>query len=386
MAAANPASITRTPLSESPIRLFLMINNFETGGSERQFAVLAQNLSRARFQVHAGCVARRGPLAADFDDAAPFPLGRSLFGWQSLRTRLKLNYHLRQNKIEVAQAFDFYANMTLIPSARLAGVPVVIGSHRQLGDLMTSAQFRAQAVAFRWCDAVVCNSQAAAARLAEAGVPRKKLVVIGNALPSVAFASASPLLPRPPGVLRVGMVARMNARYKNHAGFLRIAAEIHKNMPNVKFLLVGDGPLRAEIEQQAVALGLGEQAIFLGDRRDIPAVLASMDVSVLTSDSESLSNVILEAMAAGLPVVAYDVGGNGELVDEQRGALVLPGKENEFAMAVLRLLTGADLRGRLGSNARQFVEESFSLDRVRSQYEDLYTRLLAQEGRRKPSL
>jgi len=386
VAAANPASITTTPLSELPIRLFLMINNFETGGSERQFAVLAQNLSRARFQLHLGCVARRGPLAGEFDGVAQFPLGRSLFGWKALGTRVKLNHHLRQNKVEVAQAFDFYTNLTLIPSARLAGVPVVIGSHRQLGDLMSSAQFRAQGVAFRLCDAVVCNSQAAAARLAGTGVPREKLVVIGNALPGTAFEGVSPLLPRPPGVLRVGMVARMNARYKNHAGFLRIAAEIHKNMPNVEFLLVGDGPLHAEIEQQAEALGLGEQAVFLGDRRDIPAVLASMDVSVLTSDSESLSNVILEAMAASLPVVAYDVGGNGELINEQRGALLAAGKENEFAMAVLRLLTDTDLRGRLGRNARQFVEVSFSLDRVRSQYEDLYTRLLAQQGRRKPCL
>ncbi len=144
------------------------------------------------------------------------------------------------------------------------------------------------------------------------------------------------------------MVARMNAHYKNHAGFLRIAAEIHKRMPEVEFLLAGDGPLRPEIEQQAAALGLGDRAIFLGDRRDIPAVLASTDVVVLTSDSESLSNVILEAMAAGLPVVAYEVGGNAELVDEERGALVAAGNESEFAAAVLRFLSDACLRAQLG--------------------------------------
>ena len=73
-------------------------------------------------------------------------------------------------------------------------------------------------------------------------------------------------------------------------------------------------------------LGLGRSAIFLGDRRDMPAVLASIDVAVLTSDSESLSNVILEAMAAGLPVVAYGVGGNSELLSDQRGALI-PGRQ-----------------------------------------------------------
>lgn len=245
---------------------------------------------------------------------------------------------------------------------------------------MTPAQFRAQAIAFRWCDAVVCNSQAAASRLAAAGLPRQKLAVIGNALPAAAFETASPALPRRSGMLRVGMVARMNAGYKNHAGFLRIAAEVHKHMPETEFVLVGDGPLRPEIERQASALGLGETAVFLGDRRDVSSVLVSLDVAVLTSDSESLSNVILEAMAARLPVVAYNVGGNSELVNDQRGALVAAGNEHEFAMAIFRLLSDADVRSQLGENSRRFVEENFRLDRVLRRYEDLYVTLLNRKG------
>jgi glycosyltransferase involved in cell wall biosynthesis len=371
--------------SEPPISLFLMINTFETGGSERQFTLLAQNASASRFEVHLGCVNPRGPLAEQLGEVARFPLGGSLFGWKSLRTRFNLRRHLRENHVEVAHAFDFYANLTLIPAARLARVPVVIGSHRQLGDLMTPAQFRAQAAAFRWCDAVVCNSRAGADRLAAAGLAPKKLVVIGNALPAAAFETAVPALPVNPGKLRVGMVARMNAHYKNHAGFLRIAAEIHKQRPEAEFLLVGDGPLRPEIEQQAAALGLGERTIFLGDRRDITAVLASIDVAVLTSDSEGLSNVILEAMAASVPVIAYNVGGNAELVNDRRGMLVAAGNESEFATAVCRLLSDAGLRRQQGMAARQFAEENFSLDRVCRQYEDLYAALLNQKVRRRPT-
>jgi L-malate glycosyltransferase len=380
----NAASIATNRLAEPTIRLFLMINTFETGGSERQFTVLAQNLSVSKFQLHLGCVRNRGALAGSFPDVPEFPLWGSLFGWESLQSRLKLSRCLRAKQVQVAHAFDFYANLTLIPAACFARVPVVIGSHRQLGDLMTPAQFRVQAVAFRWCDAVVCNSHAAADRLARAGLAREKLAVIGNALPDAAFEPAAPALPQRPGVLRVGMVARMNHHYKNHAGFLHIAAAIHNRMPEAEFLLVGDGPLRPELEHQAAVLGLGDRVIFLGDRRDIPAVLAAMDVAVLTSDSESLSNALLEAMAARLPVVAYDVGGNAELVNQERGALVTPGNETEFAQTILRLLSDADLRGQQGANGRRFAEGNSRLESVLRAYEDLYISLLHRKTGRRP--
>jgi L-malate glycosyltransferase len=365
------------------IHLFLMTNTFETGGSERQFILMAKSISEPEFRVQLGCIHRIGPLADQVGDAPEFPLGGSLYSWQSLRTRLRLNRYLRHHQIQVAHAFDFYANLTLIPAARLARVPVLIGSHRQLGDLLTPAKFRAQTASFRWCDAVICNSQAAADSLLVAGVHREKLVVIGNALAPVAFTPTRAALPDKPNTLRIGMVARMNSPSKNHTGFLRIAALIHQRLPAVEFLLAGDGPLRPELERQAADLGIGDNIIFLGVRHDIPAVLASMDVAVLTSESESLSNAILEAMAAGLPVVAYNVGGNSELVNDQRGVLVAPGDEAGFAQAIQRLVSDGGIRRQLGENARRFVKEKFSLDHIRNCYEDLYRTLLEKKrGRR----
>jgi glycosyltransferase involved in cell wall biosynthesis len=366
-----------------------MTNSFETGGSERQFAVLAKNLGPEQFQVHLGCIQRIGSFANDFGEVPEFRLGGNLYGWASWRTRLRLSRCLRQQHIQIAHAFDFYTNLTLIPAARFARVPVVIGSQRQIGDLLTPRQFRAQAAAFRWCDAVVCNSRAAADRLAAEGMSRDKLVVIGNALPAEAFAPAPAALPKRPGSLRVGMVARMNHRYKNHSGFMRIARRIQQQMPNVEFLLAGDGPLRAELEREAQTLGIGDRVVFLGDRRDIPAVMASLDVAVLTSDSESLSNVILEAMAAGLPVVAYRVGGNAELIhekrgEEKRGQLISAGDEEGFASAVERLLSAPSIRAQFGHNARKFAEENFGLENVRARYEACYQTLLEKKGVRTP--
>ena len=144
----------------------------------------------------------------------------------------------------------------------------------------------------------------------------------------------------------------------------------------------GRSPLRPELEKQARELGLGNHVSFLGDRKDVPDILASMDVAVLTSDSESLSNVLLEAMAAGLPVVAYRVGGNAELVNEERGVLIPARDEEGFAAAVLRLLALPAMRLQLGQNGRQFARENFSLEHILARYEACYETLLEKKGMR----
>ena len=233
----------------------------------------------------------------------------------------------------MAHAFDFYANLSLIPAALLAGVPVVIGSHRQLGDLLTRMQAKVQAAVLGGCDRVVCNSQAAAQRLVEDGVSERKILVIGNGLAPEAFMPGSPAIPRTAGILRIGMIARMNAAYKNHSLLLNAVSEMGRDLPDFELLFVGDGPLRPALEREAEQLQIRERVRFVGDRSDIQALLASMDVSVVRSRSESLSNVILESMAAGVPVVATDVGGNRELLDNERGLLVPPDNSEALAWA-----------------------------------------------------
>src|SRR5215469_10722032 len=152
--------------SRERARLFFMINSFETGGSERQFALLTKSLDAERFSLDLGCIQTKGPLRDLFGEVPRFRLGGSVYGWKSWHSRWQLARHLRRNKIEIAHAFDFYTNLTLVPAARAARVPVIIGSQRQLGDLLTPAQRKLQKLALKMCDAVVCNSQAAARKLA----------------------------------------------------------------------------------------------------------------------------------------------------------------------------------------------------------------------------
>ena len=363
-----------------------MINSLETGGTERQFVEVARSLKSSGSAVTLGCLLKKGSFldGAGLEGLAElhqFGVRRSLYGPHSIRSRWRLMRHLQRSEFAVAHAFDFYANLMLIPAAKLAGVPVVIGSHRQLGDLLTPAKFRAQLAMFHWCDRVVCNSQAAADRLLQAGLPAHKLVVIGNGLPSEAFAKTAPAFERREGVLRVGMIARMNAAYKNQGGFLRAAARLAEKFPSVEFLLIGDGPLRPELERQAAGLGLQGRVRFLGDCRDIPAILASLDVSVVPSVSESLSNVMLESMAAGVPVVATAVGGNVELGGDGRAQLVSLNNDEALAAGMEHVLADEELRRRMSHRARQFALENFSVERIREQYCKLYSDILASRRR-----
>jgi glycosyltransferase involved in cell wall biosynthesis len=356
-----------------------MTNSFHTGGSERQFVTLAGALDRQAYRVNLGCIQKVGSFLTGLEDTEEFALRGDLYGLGSWRTRWRLRRHLIRHRIAIAHAFDFYTNVTLIPAARMAGTAVVIGSQRQLGDLLSPAKERSQQLVFRFCDRVICNSQAAAQRLVERGVAQKRVVVIGNGLPPAAFAQPQPALPRQAGILRIGMIARMNTLSKNHKLFLRAAARVAARIPHTEFILVGDGPLRPELEQDASQLGLGSRALFLGDRRDIPAILASLDVSVLPSESESLSNAIIESMAAGVPVIASNVGGNPELVGEGRGLLVPAADEEALSEALHHLLTDAALRAQFAENSRKFALANFTIDNMRRRHQELYAELLQEK-------
>jgi L-malate glycosyltransferase len=360
--------------------VFLMTNSLETGGSERQFASIAQSLNRNDFHVELGCLKHKGAFLEGVSDIAEFHLDGSFFNLRAKQASLELARHLRAKGTDIVHSFDFYSNMMLIPTARWSRVPVVIGSQRQIGDRLTRFQSAAQAIAFRMCDRVVCNSQAAAERLTHQGLSKAKITIIPNGLPKAAFDSVSAVLPRRPGQVRIAYVARMNDSVKNHRGFLQAAARLAYRCPSVEFALVGDGPLRPGLEKLAADLGLEGRACFLGERHDMTSILASVDVSVLFSFSESMPNVILEAMAAGVPVVASCVGGNPEVVrDKATGLLVKAGDQEQLVEALMTLVEHPDLRFEYGQRGKRLAEEQFLMDRIARRYEELYKSLFEEK-------
>jgi glycosyltransferase involved in cell wall biosynthesis len=171
--------------------------------------------------------------------------------------------------------------------------------------------------------------------------------------------------------------------------FLHAAAIVAARVPGVRFLLIGDGVLIRggkivkndsyceALQESAAKLGLADRLVFTGFRLDVPALLAECSVSVLPTLSEGLSNTILESMAAGLPVVATDVGGNPELVQEGRTGFLVPARNPEaLGDRICRVLEDRSLADRLGEAGRRRVVDHFSMDRMLNDTEGLYENLL----------
>ncbi len=238
---------------------------------------------------------------------------------------------------------ELYANIFGLPAAALAGVDVRIGNRRELiTPDKTRGQLRCQRLAYATAHVVIANSTAAAAQLRREGVPASKIRIVSNGVDCAAFAPAR--LPGRP-IRRVVTVANLRPE-KGHDTLISAAAIVAGQRPDTEFLVVGGGPLDAVLRREVERTGLGRQVHFLGERSDVPALLASSDLFLLPSRSEASPNGVLEAMAAGLPIVASRVGGIPELVESGvDGLLVEADQPAELAAAVLDLMARPDFAG-----------------------------------------
>jgi glycosyltransferase involved in cell wall biosynthesis len=183
------------------------------------------------------------------------------------------------------------------------------------------------------------------------------------------------------GSLLIGMIANFNFEIKGHRYFLEAAKMVLEKMPDTEFLLVGDGPLRPQYEQMASELGIRKKVHFLGKRSDVPMIVANLDVSVLPSISEGLSNVILESMAAGKPVIATKVGGSMETVQEGvTGYLVPPADSRALADRMVTLFRNPERARAMGAAGRKVIQEKFTVEAMIKSYETLYRSVIEESG------
>ena len=360
-----------------PVAVFL--TSFEAGGTERQMTELIRRLDRKRFDVHAACFHRRGVwlprIEGVVSEIAEFPIA----SFRSPSTLARFGAFVRwcrARQIAVLQAADLYANAFALPAAALAGVAVRVGSRREVhpsrGRGLSALQRAGYAAAHR----VITNSDAGAARLRSEGIPSDRISVVRNGLDLAAF----PLRSSPPRQRRIVSVGRLRPE-KAHEVLIAAVARLRPAWPDVRLRLIGDGPREAALRQIAGEYGLLDCVEFLGHRDDVPALLREADVFALPSRSEASPNAVLEAMAAGVPVVASDVGGIPEAITPGlTGILVPPGDDEALAGALGHLFSDPLQAERLGLAARRHVEGHYSFTRMVGAFEELYLAELARHG------
>ena len=364
------------PSPQFAVAVFL--TRFEPGGTERQMIELIRRLSRARFQVHVACFDRRGAwlprVAERAASIAEFPIG-GFARPGTLRQMLAFARWCRRLRIAVVQTCDLYANIFGLPAAALAGVPVRVGSRRELNPDKTPGQIRLQRQAYRCATRVVANSEAAREILQKEGLAAASIAVIPNGID----ASGYPDRQAGPTPARRQVITVANLRpEKSHETLIGAAALLAAEFPDVTYQIVGGGPRRTELEALVGAQGLGGRVHFLGHREDVPALLGAADVFVLPSRSEAFPNGAIEAMAAGLPVVASRVGGLLDLIDHGRtGLLVEPSNPEALAAALRQLFTDPSAALQLGERARAHVRQRYAFDRMVDSFEQLYLSGLA---------
>lgn len=365
-----------------PLPIAVVVPSFQPGGTERQMIELVRRLDPRRWTVHLTCFRPEGPWfdrAAELaSSVASFPISR--FSSQvTLDQGRRFGRWCREQQIAVVHASDLYSNIFFLPAAAAAGVPVRVGSRREIAAGKSVVQIAMQRAAYTCAHTIVANAEAVASRLRREGVSRNRITVVPNGLDLSAYS------PRvlPTALRRVAMVANLRPG-KGHDTLVEASAILLRRFPDAQFDLVGDGSERARLEEMMASHGVRAAFTFAGHVENVAQRLRQADVFTLPSESEAFPNAVLEAMASGLPVVASDVGGIRELVQHGRsGLLVPPRNPPALADAIGRLMAAPPEAHVFAANGRALVEARYSFDRMVASIEHLYEQELA---RRAPDL
>jgi glycosyltransferase involved in cell wall biosynthesis len=304
----------------------------------------------------------------------------------SIRTVWEMVIQLRRDRVSVLHTHNELVHTYGAIAGRLAGVPCIVNTIHGTRGSMDPRLNRNYRALLPWTDAISAVSAKTAAQFAaDRGRYRDKLHIIHNGIPVAKFAAQS----AHPGSqwprIRIGTVARL-VDIKDQATLIRAFHIVHKNYPCAELHLLGDGPLRNNLELLAAQLKLGHSITFHGASPNVAQFLSGLDLFVLSSVSEGLPIAVLEAMSAGLPIVSTRVGGISEAAPEHAvAAYCPPGKPDALAEAMQSLFEPRRMNV-MGRAGQEIAQESFTVEAMSRGYENLYQTLLSRKILRWTSL
>lgn len=365
--------------SAEKIRVAHVSASLHYGGKENGVVNLVNRLDPAVFENYIFTYVRGGALARRIDPTRcrVVELGDKLGG--DYRLYFKLAREFRRYRIQIAHTHSWATVMEGIIGARLARVPIII--HGEHGTMKTETKLHIQIQRALWhsTDQMLAVSNVLRENLQrQFDFPKEKIRVVANGVDLSRFVLTrqgddyKTRLGLPANALVFGAIGRV-VPVKAYPTLLQAAKLIFNEIPTAHLVMVGDGPQLEALVQLAEEYQIASRVHFLGARKDVPEILRAFDVFVLSSESEGMSNTILEAMASARPVVATAVGGNPELVvDGETGLLVPPHDPPAMAAAIMKLLRDTELCRQMGWLGRQRVEEKFSLEVMVQNYANVY--------------
>jgi sugar transferase (PEP-CTERM/EpsH1 system associated) len=360
-----------------------VVLSLEPGGLENGVVNVVNGLNREEFQSSVCCLQRAGEFAARMrPDVRVSVMG--LRPGNDPVMPLRLARYLRTARVDVVHTRNAEPFFYGFLAARMARIPVVI--HSEHGRTFPERPLRAMAqrLLLRHVDAAFAVSgQLRADLVRELRLDGDRIEVIYNGVDTGSFCPPD-VAARPAGSarLRIGSVGRL-VPVKNYSLLLRAFARLPRQLA-CQLVLIGEGPERAALERLAGELEIRGDVQFTGHRDDVPELLRGLDVFVLPSVSEGMSNTLLEAMATGIAVLASDVGGNSEIIEGERSGLLFRSGDIEGAAAQLRrLIESSELRRSLGRGGAERVRQTFSMEAMLQRYEALYRRTWRERHRRR---
>lgn len=361
-----------------PIPVSFLIDNLSRAGTETQLLALIRSLDRRRFAPSLVLLKGDRPLSPELtpDDCPVLQLGvQSLRSARAVRAAAKLAKFWRTQSTRIVQTYFLDSTYFGVPLARLAGIRRVVRVRNNLGHWMTPRHRAVGRILGRVVDATLTNCEPARRAILEAeGGPARKVVVMENGVEAERFLR----LPWPnEKPIRIGAVANLRP-IKGVDVLIEAAARLVRQFPLLTFHVAGEGEQRAELERLIRKHNLDGRFELAGSVGDVATFLGSVDLAVLPSYAEGMSNALLEALASGRPVVATDVGANAHVLGGgEFGILAPPGDPAALAAGVAECLEFPRTARLRAEAARRHVVQNYSRDAMRRRFEDFYERLCA---------